>query len=726
MVGCQEIIMNTLVHQSDFSSELLELGQTLQSFFYDLPIRVECAVREERLIVLGQHSECADLNPAHILKILERKIQTFQLGFTQHVRVYLRVMGHVQPYAHRWFMIQPPPPPRPVFVHPPLSLEDSLGDSDDAPWTIDDEELDDLVQQLVSVPSTHHEFVAIAPDREALTTVPSENVIDSDIASSGVAISYATNNPHPTDTLLAEYVSHANTEDELGRDALHPEEANQTSLALPDLRTLSQPKRESEAYEVNVEEFDVEPSGLDERRSLQIQTRDKIHLLSRTVLTQFKPPNEAVLLPPFLKKSHTQVTAISLAFLGLAGITYGVTRPCVIGECSALAEAHELSEASVTILQDAESWPELELARDKLNQAVDLIDPIPMWSRYFAASTAQSNVYHQRIIDIEALLDVEALAQTAIKAEQTQPTTAGVDELKNIRAIWQDAIAILEAEPTTSDLYPMTLQQLPIYRQHAERLTQQIEHEQQAGQTLENAKQAAELARNRQQVARSLDQWKFARVTWIVALERLTDVPQETAAAQEVKQLMPQYQTALNHINQRIQREQRAVRILAQAEEKAQVAQAAEQRFDWQQAVQDWDRAIAYAQRVDHQTHYQLQAEALVEHYTSALDNAQEKLTLSEHIQTELNKTCIGEIRICNLLSVGATVAVQLDTDYIAAINAARESGNPQLQAVITDHQVILRRTLEQIAQDYQLLVEVFDTQNQLLGRHGEQHASDG
>ena len=219
-------------------------------------------------------------------------------------------------------------------------------------------------------------------------------------------------------------------------------------------------------------------------------------------------------------------------------------------------------------------------------------------------------------------------------------------------------------------------------------------------------------------MAQSLENWQFARVTWIVAVERLASVPNDTTAGIEAQRLMGGYQTSLDVVSYRVQREQSAVRILEQAEQRAQVAEASEQRLDWRQAVHDWDSAIAYAQQVESGTHYQLKAEELVSDYTHSLSHAQESLHTSERIEIELEKTCIGEIRICNLLSVGQTIKVRLDNDYVDAINAARNSGNEQLQAVITDHQLILRRTLEQIARDYQLSVEVYDDQNMLLERH--------
>jgi len=705
--------MDTLVHQSDFSSDLLKLGHALQSFFDDLPIQVQCAVRDERLIVLGQHPDYARLNPAYILKILERKIQSFQLDFTQHVRLYLRTVGEVKPYAHRWFMIQPPPPPLPGFFQEPLrSLE-----SEDEPWSVDDNELDQLVQQLISMDPIDSQIEAIASetdesisssldiDRPPIALAPKKAAVPECVTSAISSSLSARQQPRSLNLARQSSVDACMMDDDTSVDEHQTE-----TLALPDLRQLTHTHQT------------VDQTEPVKQRSLQVQARNHIRLLSRTVLTQLNTQNSAILTPRRLKElNRPAVATTGFALLGFAAAAYGLSRPCVIGECEALDTASELSEAASIVIQNAESWPEIELGRDKLVQAVEQLEPIPAWSSVSEEATQYITAYQQQLVEIEAFLDIEELARTASKAEQTHQT-ASIGELQSISAIWQEAITTLESEPTTSALYPMALQQLATSRDHAEQLMMRIEREQGAQQALDNAKQAADLAVARQRVARSLENWQYVRVTWIVAVERLNAVPQNTAAGQEARQLMDSYQAALDEVNQRVHREQAAVRILEQAEARAQIAQAAEYRFDWQQAVQDWDQAIAYAQQIDYQTNYQLEAEELVASYISSLDKAQEKLNLSEQIEADLEKTCIGELRICHLLSVGPSVSVQLDEDYVEAINAARNSGNGQLQAVVTDHQLILRRTLEQIAQEYQLSVEVYDAENRLLERHGSEN----
>lgn len=723
--------MATSVHQSELSLDLQDLGYKLQSFFDGFPICVQCAVRDERLIVLGQHPESASIDPAHILKVLERKIQSFQLDFTQQVRLYLRILGASQPYAHRWFMVQPPPPP-PLRMRRNPPCEDAAAltsdaDEDDEHWFVEDDELDALIHQLTAIHPLEQPPAIAPPPCPTIEHAPES------FLSCGLAIdspSFATaGNAHNDDddddsvvspssgnaqALGTESVGGSGCQGTLNPPLINQQEPNTastqeaTALALPDLRTLTRTSIQD---------------GLRQSRSLQTHAQEKIHLLSRNVLRQISSNHTAVLtLNPFRRFDGRMAIATSATVLGMAGAAYTLTRPCAMGACTPLAIAQELSTTSSQILQKTHRWQDLEIAHDKLTQAIELLDPIPVWSRHSDQADQLIATYHDQLTAIETMLDMEALAYTASQTEQDD--IYSIAELETVRSLWQDVIHTLESVPSTSDLYPLALQHVGTYRDRLVHIEQRIQTEQDAIRALDNAKQAAQLAQTRQGVARTLENWQFARVTWIVAVERLTSVPRNTVAGTEAQRLLDSYQTSLDAVNSRVQREQQAVRILEQAEQRAQVAQAAEQRLDWQQAVTDWDRAIAYAQQVDTDTYYKLTAEELINHYTNSLDHAQEKLQTTERIHIELEKTCIGEIRICNLISVGQAIKVRLDDGYVDAIDAARNSGNTQLQAVIADHQLILRRTLEQIAQTYQLPVEVYDDENTLLERHNPQNVS--
>lgn len=690
-----QTVMETTIHQADLHT----IGQQLQNFFGDLPIRVHCAVRDERLIVLGQHPESAGLDPSDLLKVLERKIQTLHLTFTQQVRLYLRVLGHRQPYAHRWFMIQPPPPPPLRLKAPvqgphsregwvaesvsrsPQALTDSVepSESEEEPWIVGDEELDALVRQLTA--ST----LSWDPLREPLAIAPTGSQSAPETAAIGSPTHFI-DGTEPIDGTGAHQLVPSIT----ASDPIRPEE----STSLTEVRSLFRSPSES----------------------IQPQPQPLSQSLYRHVLAPVSAYIERSPLSVLSRVDKPLAIAAGMTALGLAGAGYSLTRPCVLGACSELDTAQNLGEKSAQILQQAESWNDLEVASTHLQQAVERLEPIPIWSSYSQEANRQIEHYAAQLATVETLLDMEAIAN---RARQTgQGDIHSLEDWKTVRSLWQTAIPALEAIPSDHDLYAFARKNLSTYRVHLTRVEQSIDREEQALQSLDAAKQAAKLAQARQGAAQSLENWQFARVTWMVALDRLQQVPDNTLAGVEAQRLTDGYQTALSMASRRAEHEREAVRLIEQAEQQAQVAQLAEQRLDWQRAVTNWDGAIATLQQFESGTSYQLKAETLLSEYGESLTIAQEKRQMSDRIRTELETTCIGEIRICNLLSVGQTIKVRLDQGYVGAINAARNSGNSQLQAVVTDHQLILRRALEQIANQYELTVEVYDPDNALLEQH--------
>ncbi|MGK7889380.1 MAG: hypothetical protein AB4042_08595, partial [Leptolyngbyaceae cyanobacterium] len=90
-------------------SELRALGTQLQTFANEVHLSIKCTVKDGRLIVLGQHAADAVIHSTTVLRQLERTIQSLHLQFTQQVRLYLRVAGQKQPYAHHRFSLVSPP-----------------------------------------------------------------------------------------------------------------------------------------------------------------------------------------------------------------------------------------------------------------------------------------------------------------------------------------------------------------------------------------------------------------------------------------------------------------------------------------------------------------------------------------------------------------------------------------------------------------------------------------
>lgn len=611
--------MPTTIPLEDLNTLGVQLQHSLhENLLHDMPFGIRCTVREEKLIVLGQHQAGISLDPTQTLKFLERTIQALQLRFAQQVRLYLRIVGQKQPYAYRYFVIQPPaPPPNPILCH-------EVKKQSDDEWIVPDEELDALVQEL-------------AVSRDAVESDVTGSPPSGDIAS-----------PTPFSFERA------------GALALISSSA---------LERLATDTRSTWNGWVS-----------------QLQGKQKI------------------------------VVTTGVATLGLAGGLYALTRPCVIGACSELQTARDLSQQSIAQATEAKTQAELELAHQHLGRAIALLETIPVWSGRSPDAQTLIRDYQAQTAAVNALIVAQERATLALQLSQDPPYAGAV--WREARSHWQAAMAQLQQIDAQSPMNAIAQQRLKTYQTYLSETEQALQQEEQAQNTLDVAEQAIQLAEERHRNARSLADWQLTRATWQVVMMRLQAVTANTTGALKAEQWLAAYKPELVKANERVEQEQIADQLFKQATQQAEMAQAAERRFAWQQAIASWQLAIDLIQEVPQNTAYTTQAGEQVDTYKAALDQAQQKLQVSAQVSSELNKVCSGELRACQLLSINDEIQVQLNPTYVQAIETARNSGNHDLQAIVADHQLTLRRSLEGIANHFRLPVEVYDPNHGLLDRH--------
>ena len=367
-------------------------------------------------------------------------------------------------------------------------------------------------------------------------------------------------------------------------------------------------------------------------------------------------------------------------------------------------------------MQQAQTWADLEATMPPLNQALEILEPIPVWSSHSTVAQEQVELYTVHLGQIQQLLEVE---EAIIHANQlANQTVYSFEDLQTVRSLWKSAIDDLDVLPIDSPLHNFAQAHLADYHPQLSQVEQQLQREETAQATLETAKEAAQLAQVRQGVAQSLENWQFARVTWLVALNRLKQVGEGTLASREAERLLDFYQTALDEVNVHVSREQVAANSLNKAEKHAQIATAAERRHDWQQAIADWNHAIHYTQEIDNSSTYYMKAEGLLNQYQEAVSHVKDKLTAKTIIEGELKQSCIGELQLCHIVSIDQSIKLELDESYMDAISTARGNGNYNLQAVVTDHQLMVRQSLDRIANNFDLPIEVYNPDGGLLERH--------
>ncbi|MBD2461098.1 hypothetical protein H6G89_08590 [Oscillatoria sp. FACHB-1407] len=600
------------------------LGVQLQDLLHEnlLPdslIGIRCTLKEEKLIVLGQHQAGISLDPTQTLRFLERTIQSLQLHFTQQVRLYLRVAGQKQPYAHRFFVIQPPPPP------PNPVLCEAEGTAKSEEWIVPDEELDALVQELM----THAAQSASEP----------------------------------------------------------------TQSSPPDGETT--------------------PPSL-----LSFERGGALALISSSALERLATDTRSTWNGWMnqLQGKHKLVIGTGVATLSLAGGMYALTRPCVVGSCSELQTAQDLSQQSIDRVEAAKTKADLEQAQQQLGQAIALLETIPVWSGQSSDARTLMQTYQAQAAALNHLVAAQDKATSALQASENPPHA--VEIWRNVRSQWQEAIAQLEQIDAESTLYTLAQQRLKTYRTNLTEAGRHLQREEQAQSTLDVAQQAVQLAGERHRKAHTLADWQLTRATWQIVIMRLQEVTADTTGALEAERLLNAYRPKLAEANERVEQEEIGVQLFTQATQHAQTAQSAERRFAWQEAIARWRLAIEVIQEVPDGTAHATQAQEQIDTYKASLSQAEQKVQASAQVSNELTKVCSRELQACQLMSVSDEIRVQLNPTYVQAIETARNSGNRDLQAIVTDHQLTLRRSLEGIANHFRLPVEVYDPNNGLLDRH--------
>ncbi|MGL5510831.1 MAG: hypothetical protein ACRDB1_14510, partial [Microcoleaceae cyanobacterium] len=82
-----------------------------------------------------------------------------------------------------------------------------------------------------------------------------------------------------------------------------------------------------------------------------------------------------------------------LSVLFGVGTFYLLSRPCVIGECKAIAQAENLAKQATTTWQKSPNIQNTAITETKLNEAVDQLQTIPFWSLQRGKAEELANTY---------------------------------------------------------------------------------------------------------------------------------------------------------------------------------------------------------------------------------------------------------------------------------------------------------------------------------------------
>ncbi|MDZ8069438.1 MAG: hypothetical protein RMY64_28130 [Nostoc sp. DedQUE08] len=429
-------------------------------------------------------------------------------------------------------------------------------------------------------------------------------------------------------------------------------------------------------------------------------------------------PNFSASKPGFQVKPILLGAAL-VGIIVLGGGAYLLTRPCVMSECKEIQNAEQLKIKSPQLMRRAKSEKELVAVQQQLTAASTDLNVIPSWSPRYQLSQELKASLSGRSQRIDRV--VKALQTASLATQKVQTPASSLEELQTRQHLWRQAIAPLESISSSSELYGLVQGKLLNYRVRLHAVNQQIFIEEKWLKKLTMAKGVAVAAEKQETAAKSLKDWQKAQSTWLVVINALNTIPRNSVGYQEAQKLLLDYKPKLVLVRDRATKEQLAVKTYQQALTTAKQAKVYEQQKQWQAAAIYWEQALQTAKKVPQDSLYYTQAQSLLEPYSSALKQTQEKVQVVSSLQqtrTDLDKTCINGIRICTFSIDNAEIIVRLTPEYdqIRQNNFANPySQNSDTAVDVTNHLQILREALAVIGENANLSLFLYDSQGQVI-----------
>ncbi len=434
-------------------------------------------------------------------------------------------------------------------------------------------------------------------------------------------------------------------------------------------------------------------------------------LTSATSATSVEPVHQ-------VKPLRMGVALVLMTMLGCAG--YFLTRPCVMLACQEIQMAKQLQRSFGQMTNSPRSEQELVKWQQQFNAVSASLTKIPHWSLSYQETEQLSASLFAESEKMNQV--VKAFERGSLAAQQGQTAALNLEELQDRQQLWQQVIAPLEAISFNSPLYGLVQQKLWLYRTNLRIVTQQLFIEEKWLKKLEAAKAVAQAALARETSAKSLQDWQKVESNWLLAVNVLSAIPQNSLGYQEAQKLLAEYKPLLAATSDRTTQELLATKIYNQAINAANLATRDEQQNQWQAAVAHRSFALNAAQQVSNNTLYYSQAQSLIQPYSTALKQAKEKLQATNSFQqtrADLDKTCSGEVRVCNFAVDNQGIAVWITPEYEQILSSNLMNNNdPNTVASVTNHLQTLKQAVEAISENSSIYVVLYDTQGKLIYSH--------
>ena len=408
----------------------------------------------------------------------------------------------------------------------------------------------------------------------------------------------------------------------------------------------------------------------------------------------------------------------------LGGMVYGLSGPCVVGRCEQLSTAQTLNRSALALLSERPSPEDILEANRELKRAIKLLTAIPSWSRHHAVAQTDLSDYQQHSQAVEQLIEAQQRATLASQKSQSPPHP--IQHWVSVRMHWRQAIALLKQIRDDSLVYDLGQEKLAEYSQNLAAIETRIQAEQTAESTLDGARQTGQLALHRTETADSFPGWQLAYKDWRDAVNSLQRIPQGTMAYDEAQELLANYRRYSAMASDRTRQERFAEQIYNQAQSSAHQARDFEQQNQWTLAVTHWRKALAQIQKVPSSATIHADAQAWVEPYRNALNQAETNLRKAitlQKVQKELNQACGASPPICQYIPAASSIRINVAAGYDYAIEQSMTPpplrGNTSLiNPTIAQQANSLLQTIATVGVNAQMPIELYSSQGQLLARY--------
>jgi hypothetical protein len=422
--------------------------------------------------------------------------------------------------------------------------------------------------------------------------------------------------------------------------------------------------------------------------------------------------------PPAAKSRRGKMILPILGGLGLlaigSGAGYMATRPCVLRACTELTTANQLTQASLTAINNpGVTGQEVLTAQKQLHQSVDYLKSIPAWAGSYGTAQKSLSATTAQATDLDTTVVAMNKAYKAANIVKSPPIP--VLKWQESRQLWTESIASLGKVPANSQIYPLARQKLTDYQGRLADIERRIEAETTAEQKLKSAQDAINSATQAQAAATSLAQWQEVNRQWARANNQLMSIPATTTVYSSAQALLKSHQPQMTTAQDKVIEEGKASQNYQQAIKLAQAAKLSQKNNQLTQAVSQWNQSVVAIQSIPQNSVIYTQAKPLVFEYTKSFQQVEEQLKTTQKIalaNKDLQRTCAGDPQICSYTITKKAIVVRLMPLYTKTLMqtalAASTQGDRNAKIGILNHVNTLGNALQAIGENAKLPLEIY------------------